>query len=49
MTLGAEEEARKEAVRIGAALDKVKMPTTAAVYIAYADLGISEEHALWSI
>ncbi|KAK3176992.1 hypothetical protein OEA41_008318 [Lepraria neglecta] len=49
VTLGAEEEARKEAVRIGAALDKVKLPTTAAVYMACADLGISEELALWSI
>ena len=49
VTLGAEEEARKEAVRVGAALDKVKSPTTAAVYMACADLGISEELALWSI
>ncbi|KAL2040550.1 hypothetical protein N7G274_006529 [Stereocaulon virgatum] len=49
VTLGAEEEARKEAVRVGAALDKVKLPTTAAVYMACADLGISEELALWSI
>ncbi|SLM36791.1 hypothetical protein LPUS_06477 [Lasallia pustulata] len=49
VTLGAEEDARKEAVRIGAALDKVKLPTTATVYMACADLGISEELALWSI
>ena len=35
--LEAEEEARKEAVRVGAALDKVKLPTTAAVYMACAD------------
>lgn len=47
--LGAEDEARKEAVRVGAALDKVKLPTTAAVYVACADLGISEELAIWSI
>ena len=49
VTLGAEEEARKEAVRVGAALDKVKLATTAAIYMACADLGISEELALWSI
>ncbi|KAA6409935.1 MAG: hypothetical protein FRX48_06548 [Lasallia pustulata] len=49
VTLGAEEDARKEAVRIGAALDKVKLPTTATVCMACADLGISEELALWSI
>ena len=49
VTLGAEEEARKEAVRVGAALDKVKLPTTAAVYMACANLGVSEELALWSI
>lgn len=40
VTLGVEEEARKEAVRVGAALNKVKSPTTAAVYMACADLGI---------
>ena len=45
----AEEEARKEAVRVGAPLDKVKSPTTAAVYMACADLGISKELAIWSI
>lgn len=49
VTLGAEEDARKEAVRVGAPLNKVKLPTTAAVYTACADLGISEELALWSI
>lgn len=49
MTIGAEEEARKEAVRVGAALGQVKLPTTAAVYMACADLGISEDIALWSI
>ena len=49
MNIAAEEEARKEAVRIGASLNKVKSPTTAAVYIACADLGISDENALWSI
>ena len=49
ITIEAEEEARKKAVRVGAAFDKVKLPTTAAVYIACTDLGISEELALWSI
>lgn len=49
VTIGAEEDAREEAVRVGAALNKVKLPTTAAVYMACADLGISEELALWAI
>ena len=49
ITIKEEEDARKEAVRVGAALDKFRMPTTAAVCIACADLGISEELALWSI
>ena len=47
--IGEEEEARKEAVRVGADLKTVRLPTTVAVYIACADLGISEELALWSI
>ena len=37
VTLGAEKEARKEATRVGAALEKVKLPTTAAVYMACAN------------
>ena len=49
MTIGAEEEGRKEAVRLGAPLDQVKMPTTAAIYQACSDLGISQEGAIWSI
>ena len=49
VSLVAEEKSRKEAVRIGAALDTVEMNTTAAVYLACADLGISEDLALWSI
>lgn len=49
VTLGAEDEERKEAVRVGSAFDKIKMPTTAAIYMACADLGISEELALWSV
>lgn len=49
VTLREEEEAREEAVRVGSELSKLSMPTTAAVYVACADLGISEEFALWSI
>ncbi len=49
VTLREEEEAREKAVRIGSELSKLSMPTTAAVYVACADLGISEELALWSI
>lgn len=48
-TLESEEAARKEAVRVGSDLSKLKRPTTAAVYVACADLGISEELAVWSI
>lgn len=45
----AEEGARKEALRGGAALDTITLPTTAAVSRACSDLGISDELALWSI
>ena len=34
MTIGAEEAVSKEAVRVGAPLSEVSMPTTAAVYMA---------------
>ncbi|KAI4133215.1 MAG: hypothetical protein LQ347_002247 [Umbilicaria vellea] len=44
-----EEEARKKAVLTGVGIDKVRLPTTAAVYVACSDLGISGELALWSI
>lgn len=47
--LGTEEAARKEAVRTGVGLDKIKLPTFSAVYTACADIGISDEIALWSI
>jgi len=46
VNLELEEKARKKAVRVGG---KVTMPTTGAVYVACADLGISEDRAIWSI
>ncbi|KAL9098059.1 MAG: hypothetical protein Q9163_006204 [Psora crenata] len=46
MTLKEEEEASKKAALVGG---NVRMPTTAAIYTACNDLGITEELALWSI
>lgn len=48
-TIKGEDKARNEAVRVGASLDKVTMPTTAAIHMACNDLGISGGLAFWSI